>query len=146
MHFLEFWFPVITFDCLCGLVVRVPGYRSRGPEFDSRHYQIFWEVVGLERGPLSHASTIEELLGKNNKRLQSRKQRIRPWESVVPTAWSWALIESWPVVQSPRVHYCVHESPPLVPMLSQANPIHTIPSILSKIHPNIIHLPTYWSS
>jgi hypothetical protein len=23
------------------LVVRVPGYRSRGPEFDSQHYQIF---------------------------------------------------------------------------------------------------------
>jgi hypothetical protein len=28
-------------DRLCGLVVRVPGYRSRGPEFDSRRYQIF---------------------------------------------------------------------------------------------------------
>jgi hypothetical protein len=40
-------------DRLCGLVVRVPGYRSRGYGFDSRRYQIFfWEVVGLERGPL----------------------------------------------------------------------------------------------
>jgi hypothetical protein len=29
--------------------------------FNSRHYQIFWEVVGLERGPLSLMSTIEEL-------------------------------------------------------------------------------------
>jgi hypothetical protein len=28
-------------DRLCGLVVRVPGYRSRGPRFDSRRYQIF---------------------------------------------------------------------------------------------------------
>jgi hypothetical protein len=28
-------------DCLCGLVVRFPGYRSRGPGFDSRHCQIF---------------------------------------------------------------------------------------------------------
>jgi hypothetical protein len=53
-------------DCLCGLVVRVPGYRSRGPRFDSRLYQIFWEVVGLERGPLSPMSTIEELPGRNN--------------------------------------------------------------------------------
>jgi hypothetical protein len=26
---------------LCGLVVRVPSYRSRGSGFDSRHYQIF---------------------------------------------------------------------------------------------------------
>jgi hypothetical protein len=47
---------------LCGLVVRVPGYRSRGPWFDSRRYQIFWEVVGLERGPLSFVRIIEELL------------------------------------------------------------------------------------
>jgi hypothetical protein len=30
-------------------------------EFDSRRYQIFW-VVGLEQGPLSLVSTIEELL------------------------------------------------------------------------------------
>jgi hypothetical protein len=30
--------------------------------FDSQRYQIFWEVVGLERGPLSLVSTIEELL------------------------------------------------------------------------------------
>jgi hypothetical protein len=29
--------------------------------FDSRCYQIFWEVVGLERGPLSLMSTTEEL-------------------------------------------------------------------------------------
>jgi hypothetical protein len=42
--------------------VRVPGYRSRSPGFDSRHYQIFWEVVYLERGPLSLVRIIEELL------------------------------------------------------------------------------------
>jgi hypothetical protein len=33
--------------------------------FDSRRYQIFWEVVSLERGPLSLVSTVEELLGSN---------------------------------------------------------------------------------
>jgi hypothetical protein len=38
---------------LCGLVVRVPGYRSRGTVFDFRRHQIIWEVVGLERGQLS---------------------------------------------------------------------------------------------
>jgi hypothetical protein len=36
-------------DRLCGLVVRVSGYRSRGPGF-------------LERGPLSLVNTIEKLL------------------------------------------------------------------------------------
>jgi hypothetical protein len=30
--------------------------------FDYRSYQIFWDVVGLERGPLSLVNTIEELL------------------------------------------------------------------------------------
>jgi hypothetical protein len=43
-------------------VVRVPGYRSRGPGFDSRRNQIFWEVVGLERGPLNLVRITEELL------------------------------------------------------------------------------------
>jgi hypothetical protein len=53
-------------DHLCGLEVRVPGYRSSGSGFDSRHYQIFWEVVVLGRGPLSLVSNIEELLGKKS--------------------------------------------------------------------------------
>jgi hypothetical protein len=30
--------------------------------FDSQRYQIFWEIVGLERGPLSLVNTIEDLL------------------------------------------------------------------------------------
>jgi hypothetical protein len=34
--------------------------------FDSRCYQIFWEVMGLERGPLSLVDTTEELLGINS--------------------------------------------------------------------------------
>jgi hypothetical protein len=40
-------------DRLCGLVLRLPGYRPRGPGFDSRCYQIFEVAMGLERGPLS---------------------------------------------------------------------------------------------
>ena len=52
----------MLFDRLCGLVVRVSGYRYRGLGFDSRHYQIFRAVVGLERGPLSLVRSTEELL------------------------------------------------------------------------------------
>jgi hypothetical protein len=61
-------------DHLCGLVVRVPGYRSRGPSFDSWCYQIFWEVGGVKRGLRSLVSTNEELLGKNSggSRLENR--------------------------------------------------------------------------
>jgi hypothetical protein len=39
----------------------VSGYRSRGPRFDVRPYQIFSEAGGLERGPLSLVRAIEEL-------------------------------------------------------------------------------------
>jgi hypothetical protein len=53
-------------DRLCGLVVRVPGYRSQRAVFDSRSYQIFWEVVSLEWGPLSLVGTIEALLGRKS--------------------------------------------------------------------------------
>jgi hypothetical protein len=57
-----------------GLVVRVPGYRSGGPGCDSRALQDK-KVVGLERGPLSLVSTIEELLGRkiNDPGLDSRE-------------------------------------------------------------------------
>jgi hypothetical protein len=33
-------------------------------EFDFWYYQIFWELVGLEQGPFSLVSTIEELRGR----------------------------------------------------------------------------------
>jgi hypothetical protein len=70
---------------LCGLVVRVPGYRPRGPGFDSRRSQILWTVVGLERGPLSLVRIIEELLEWKSSGSGSRKPRLRPWESVALT-------------------------------------------------------------
>jgi hypothetical protein len=40
-----------------GLVVRVPDYRT----------EMYCVVVGLERGPLSLVSTIEELLGRKSR-------------------------------------------------------------------------------
>jgi hypothetical protein len=50
-------------DRLCGLVVRVLGYRSGGtgsiPGTTRKR-----KVVGLERGPLSLVSTTEELLDR----------------------------------------------------------------------------------
>jgi hypothetical protein len=54
---------IFTGDRLCGLVVRVLGYRSRGPGSipgTTRKKK----VVGLERGPLSLVSTTEELLDR----------------------------------------------------------------------------------
>jgi hypothetical protein len=71
-------FAATALFCLCDLAARVPAYRSE-VGLDCRPYQIFWELVGLERVPLSLASTIEELLGRIKQRLGSRKPIIRPW-------------------------------------------------------------------
>jgi hypothetical protein len=63
-------------DRLCGLVVRVPGYISGGPGFDSRALQEE-RVVGLEQGPLTLVSTTEELLGRKSSG-SGLELRIRP--------------------------------------------------------------------
>jgi hypothetical protein len=58
-------------DCLCGLVVRVLGYRSGGPgsipgttRFSGRGKKRKKTVVGLEWGLLSLVSKTEELLDR----------------------------------------------------------------------------------
>jgi hypothetical protein len=63
-------------DSLCGLVVRVPGYKSRGPGFDFRRYQIF--LVGLERGPLS---LVRIMINHLNVKLRLRSRK--PWLTAV---------------------------------------------------------------
>jgi hypothetical protein len=51
-------------DRLCGLVVRVLGYRSGGPGSIPGTTRKKNKLVGLERGPLSLVSTTEELLDR----------------------------------------------------------------------------------
>jgi hypothetical protein len=54
---------IIITDRLCGLVVRVLGFKPGGPGSIAGHYQKK-KVVGLERGPLILVSTTEELLDR----------------------------------------------------------------------------------
>jgi len=42
------------------------------------------------------------------------------------------------IVWDPKVHYYVHEGPPLVPILRQLHPVHTFPRYFPKIHSNVI--------
>jgi hypothetical protein len=55
-------FFIYYIDRICGLVVRVLGYRSGGP--GSIPGTSKKKVVGLERGPLSLVGTTEELLDR----------------------------------------------------------------------------------
>jgi hypothetical protein len=61
-YYFCYSFFLLHYYRLCGLVVRIPSYRYRGPRLDCRRYQIFWQVVGLERSPLKLMRIIEELL------------------------------------------------------------------------------------
>jgi hypothetical protein len=58
----SFFSSFSSLNRLCGLVVRVLGYRSGGP--GSIPGTTRGKKVGLERGPLSLVSTTEELLDR----------------------------------------------------------------------------------
>jgi hypothetical protein len=75
-------------ECICYVEESIPPLWSSGRSsliqiqrsgFDSRNYQIFWVVVGLEQGPLSLVSTTEELLERNSSgsSLESREYGSR---------------------------------------------------------------------
>jgi hypothetical protein len=63
------WPPLWSSGQNSWLQIQMSGYNSR-------RYHIFWEVVGLEWGPLSLASTTEELLWR-----ESSASGLENWEN-----------------------------------------------------------------
>jgi hypothetical protein len=59
------------------------------------------------------------------------------WEAI-----SCSVSQEYPnILLNPKVHYRVHKSPPLIPILSEIIPVHTTPSYLSKLRFIIIPHP-----
>jgi hypothetical protein len=82
------YFSAATRDCdrLCGLVVRVLGYRSGGPGLIPGTTRK--KIVGLERGALSLVSTTKELLDRKVAVSCLENREIRPEGSVTLTTWN----------------------------------------------------------
>jgi hypothetical protein len=68
-------------DRLCG---QSSWLQIQRPGFDSRRYQIFWDVMGLEWGPFSLVSTIEELL---ERKCSGSGLEIREYGRMDPSRW-----------------------------------------------------------
>jgi hypothetical protein len=80
--------PSIISVIFCGiqpeLVVRVPGYRSRGPGSDSRRYQIFREVVLLNG---AHSASWVQLRSYLNGKVAAPSLENRSYGCGDPLRW-----------------------------------------------------------
>ena len=85
-----------------------------------------------------------QCLQENAKGLTNSKEQSPSWEANSSSATPVIPHILW----SPKLHFPVHKSLPFVPIMSQMNPVHSLPSYFFNIHFNTsISLPSMpWSS
>jgi hypothetical protein len=80
-------------------------------------------------------ATIQTMLNTSLYILTNSLERISPWEATSCSASQEIPHLLW----NSKVHYSIHKSPPLVPILSHINPVHTLTSCFLKIHYSSIY-------
>jgi hypothetical protein len=105
--------------------------------------QIVWRLRTLKRNKTSTPGDYPILILITLAYITKYSMELSPASEAV----SCASTQHFPNnVWIPEVYNPVQKIPSLVPILNQINSVYTIPSYLSKIHFNIIHPHTSWSS
>jgi hypothetical protein len=92
-----------------------------------------WKMVNQPQPTATEATEPQGNLSHTSERLTNSME-----QSSLRNQWSLSYQEILHLLWNLKVHYCVHKSLPLAPVLSQMHLVHIFSSYFPEIHSNII--------